>query len=55
MTSLLFLTKKTTCKRQSIYYIVYPKRIIWKLPQKKDEGIWFCWDRSTKDKNYYNW
>jgi hypothetical protein len=30
MTSLLFLTQKTTCKRQFIYYIVYPKSTIWK-------------------------
>jgi hypothetical protein len=35
MTSLLFLTQKTTYKRQSIYYIIYLKNIIWKLPQKK--------------------
>ena len=35
MTSLLFLTQKTTYKRQSIYYITYLKNIIWKLLQKK--------------------
>jgi len=35
MTSLLFLTQKTICKRQSIYYVVYLKNIISKLPQKR--------------------
>jgi len=34
MTSLLFLTQKKICNRQFIYYIEYPKNIIWKLPQK---------------------
>jgi len=35
MISLLFLTQKTTCKRQFIYYITYLKNIIWKLLQKR--------------------
>ena len=35
MTSLLFLTQKTICNRQFIYYIEYPKSIIWKLPQNR--------------------
>jgi len=35
MTSLLFLTHKTTYKSHSIYYIAYLKNIIWKLLQKK--------------------
>jgi hypothetical protein len=52
MTSLLFLTQKTICGRQLIYYIEHPKYIIWKLPQK-EEGIWFCWDRQPKNKNHY--
>jgi hypothetical protein len=34
MTSLLFLTQKKICRRQSIYEVVYLKNIIWKLPQK---------------------
>jgi len=41
MTRLLFLTQKTICKRQSIYYIVYLKNIIWKLPQKKTKVFGF--------------
>ena len=52
MNSLLFLTQKTTYKRQSIYYITYPTNIIWKLLQK-DESIWFRWNGSPKNKNYY--
>jgi hypothetical protein len=39
MTRLLFLTQKTTYKRQFIYYVVNPKSIIWKLPQKKKTKI----------------
>ena len=35
MTSLLFLTQKTICNRQSIYYVAYLQDIIWKLPQKR--------------------
>ena len=35
MTGLLFLTQKTTYKRQSIYCITYLKNIIWKLLQKR--------------------
>jgi len=35
MTSLLFLTQKTTYKRQSIYYIAYLKNIILKFLQKR--------------------
>ena len=34
MTSLLFLTQKTICNRQFIYYIEYPRSIIWKLTKK---------------------
>ena len=41
MTSLLFLTQKTTYKRQSIYYITYLKNIIWKLLQKKTKIFGF--------------
>jgi len=41
MTSLLFLTQKTTYKRQSIYYITYLKFIIWKFLQKKTKILGF--------------
>jgi hypothetical protein len=41
MTSLLFLTQKTICNRQFIYYIEYPKNIIWKLPQKNTKVFGF--------------
>jgi hypothetical protein len=41
MTSLLFLRQKTICKRQFIYYIEYPKNMIWKLPQKKTKVFGF--------------
>jgi len=41
MTSLLFLTQKTTYKRQSIYYITNLKNIIWKLLQKKTKVFGF--------------
>jgi hypothetical protein len=35
MTSLIFLTQKTICNRQFIYYIEYSKNMNCKLPQKK--------------------
>ena len=41
MASLLFLTQKTICKRQSIYYITYLKNLIWKLPHKKTKVFGF--------------
>ena len=41
MTSLLFLTQKTSYKRQSIYCITYLKNIIWKLLQKKTKVFGF--------------
>ena len=41
MNSLLFLTQKTICNRHFIYYIEYPKSIIWKLPQKKTKVFGF--------------
>ena len=41
MTSLLFLTQKTTCKWQSTYYITHLKNIIWKLLQKKTKVFGF--------------
>jgi len=41
MTSLLFLTQTTICNRQFIYYIEYPKSIIWKLPQKETKVFGF--------------
>jgi len=41
MTSLLFLTQKTTYKRQSIYYITYLKNIIWKIATKKTKVFGF--------------
>ena len=52
MTSLLFLTQKTICKRQSIYYSI-SKEYNLEIATKKDEGIWFRWGRSLKYKNYY--
>ena len=41
---------------QRTVYLFYDisKDTIWKLPQK-DQDIWFCWDRSLKNKNYYKW
>ena len=41
MTSLLFMTQKTTYKRQSIYCITYLKNIIWKLLQRKTKVFGF--------------
>ena len=41
MISLLFLTQKTTCKRQFIYYITHLNNIIWKLLQKKTKVFGF--------------
>ena len=41
MTSLLFLTQKTTYKRWSIYYITYLNYIIWKLLQNKNKLFGF--------------
>ena len=41
MTSLLFLTQKTTYKRQSIYYKTYLKNTIWKFQQKKAKVFGF--------------
>ena len=41
MISLLFLTQKTTCKRQFTYYTAYLRNIIWKLLQKKTKVFGF--------------
>ena len=41
MTSLLFLTQKTTYKRQSVYYIIYLKDTIWKLLHKRKVFVSF--------------
>jgi hypothetical protein len=40
---------------QKAVYSLYSisKEYNWEIAAKKEEGIWFCWDRSPKDKNYY--
>ena len=49
-----FIISDTEDKMQKAVYVLYniSKNIIWKLLQK-DEGIWFRWDRSPKNKIYY--
>jgi len=54
MTSLLFATQKTICKKQSIYYIAYQKNIIWKLPQKKTKVFGFVGADHLKTKIILN-
>ena len=50
-----FIISDTEDNLQQAVYLLHriSKEYNLEIATKKDEGIWFCWDRPPKNKNHY--
>ena len=50
-----FIISDTEDNLQQAFYLLHriSKEYNLETATKKDEGIWFCWDRPPKNKNHY--